>query len=598
MIAGLTALIVVVGALQYRSLERASVADSEKAKARVKDQAERFAADLNREIQGAYFNFQVDKRSWEANDATDFNQRYDFWKSNTQYPELISGFTYFWTDPAKRSLHYDLERRSFVEVEMDDNVTHWREMVADPATFNPIDIDRSTLLLPIHSTANAGPNMVVQRGTVDERVRIAIPERIGYLAIKLDETVIKDRLIADLTTKYFGDGEFISGIRDRNGQIVSGVLPGDHSPDISVPLLSVAPDSLFFFSNREILPTIGLKPTVERSEGVVVNSRVESRSFTREMPANGTRRMTIELNGTSSAPKTSVFSTMTDGTQPDPNWTLAVTHREGSIDIATASALRRELLVGLGLLSLIIGAVAAIIISAMRSRRLAQRQLDFVSSVSHEFRTPLAVIYSAGENLADGVAKDSEQIGRYGELIRNEGRKLSGMVEQILGFAGARSGKRQYSFAPHNVATLIATAVEECKPLANEKGIVVDVDVSDDDLLIYADGAAIDTAIRNLLANSFKYSNGSPSIKITATRTNDRISISVEDNGIGISKADLKHVFEPFYRSSDVVDAQIHGNGLGLSIVKQIVDAHRGSIDVASQPGIGSTFTIELPTGN
>ena len=228
---------------------------------------------------------------------------------------------------------------------------------------------------------------------------------------------------------------------------------------------------------------------------------------------------------------------------------------------------------------------------------LAQRQIDFVSSVSHEFRTPLAVIYSAGENLADGVTKEETQILQYGQLIKGEGHKLSSMVEQILEFAGANSGRRKYNLADTTVGEIVEDAVAECRPLIDEKQIDVELSISDNLPTISADKRALSQAIKNLLANSIKYSNGAAWLRVSAENGDERVKISVEDHGIGISKSDLRQIFEPFFRSKAVVDAQIHGNGLGLSLVQQIAEAHGGRVQASSEIGKGSKFTIELPLG-
>jgi signal transduction histidine kinase len=272
-----------------------------------------------------------------------------------------------------------------------------------------------------------------------------------------------------------------------------------------------------------------------------------------------------------------------------------VQHSAGSIDDAAAAALKKDLAVGFGLLLLLAGSIAAIIISALRAKGFAQRQIDFVSSVSHEFRTPLAVIYSAGENLADGVTRDDGQISRYGELIKSEGKKLSSMVEQILDFAGARSGRRHYRFCQTSVAEVLGDAVQQCRPLIDDKNFELDVDVPEKLPAITADPSALSQAIQNLIANAIKYSNGSSWVRISAANGSGSIKIAVEDRGIGISRTDLKQVFDPFYRSKAAVDAQIHGNGFGLSLVRQIVEAHKGKVTVETEIGRGSRFTIELP---
>jgi signal transduction histidine kinase len=259
------------------------------------------------------------------------------------------------------------------------------------------------------------------------------------------------------------------------------------------------------------------------------------------------------------------------------------------------NTLRRNLAIGFGILFLLAAAIAAIIISAQRAKMLAQRQVDFVSSVSHEFRTPLAVIYSAGENLADGVAKEDGQVSRYGTLIKGEGKKLSSMVEQILDFAGANSGRKKYNFAETPVSSIVENALAECGPLIDERGIAVETHISPSLPMVKADNYAISQAIQNLIVNSVKYSNGDKRLRVTAENGGGNVNISVEDHGIGISKSDLRQIFEPFFRSKAVVDAQIHGNGLGLSLVKQIAEAHGGRVFASSEIGKGSKFTIELP---
>jgi signal transduction histidine kinase len=238
---------------------------------------------------------------------------------------------------------------------------------------------------------------------------------------------------------------------------------------------------------------------------------------------------------------------------------------------------------------------AAIVFSTQRARAFAQRQVDFVSSVSHEFRTPLAVIYSAGENLADGVANDPAHTSKYGELIKGEGRKLSGMVEQILEFAGANSGRQKYNFRAVAASEVVKNAIHECGTLIAGQNITLETNVDENLPLLNVDQEALSRAIQNLIANAVKYQSGSRWIRVAAANGDGKVKIWVEDDGIGISKTDLRQVFEPFFRSKAVVDAQIHGNGLGLALVKQIAEAHGGRVFAESELGKGSKFTIILP---
>ena len=276
-------------------------------------------------------------------------------------------------------------------------------------------------------------------------------------------------------------------------------------------------------------------------------------------------------------------------------WTLQVQHSSGSLDASIANTLRRNLAVGFGILFLLAAAVIAIIFSAHRAKMLARRQIEFVSSVSHEFRTPLAVIYSAGENLADGVAKEDSQVLRYGDLIKGEGKKLSGMVEQILEFAGARSGKKKYNFGETDITEVVRSALAECRPQIDKAGFEIETDISTQLPAVNADAESLVTAIKNLIQNAVKYSNGSRKIRVVAENGGGSIRLTIEDQGIGIAASEQKQIFEPFYRSKDVVDAQIHGSGLGLSMVKEIAEAHGGAVTVSSELGKGSKFTIEIP---
>ena len=270
-------------------------------------------------------------------------------------------------------------------------------------------------------------------------------------------------------------------------------------------------------------------------------------------------------------------------------------HTSGSVNSFVSAEQNKKLITGSSIYLLVIGAIIAIAYSAMRSQKFAQRQIDFVSSVSHEFRTPLAVIYSAGENLADGVTKDTSQVERYGKLIKGEGRKLSAMVEQILEFAGVRSGRRKFTFAASNLNEIVVRTLEENEPELAGDGFVIERDLSSKLPTISADAEALSSAIRNLLQNAEKYCNGDRRIRVATFARNGHVAVEVADRGIGISSSDLSKIFEPFYRAKDVVDSQIHGNGLGLSLVKEIVEAHSGTISAESEKGKGSKFTIELP---
>ena len=148
---------------------------------------------------------------------------------------------------------------------------------------------------------------------------------------------------------------------------------------------------------------------------------------------------------------------------------------------------------------------------------------------------------------------------------------------------------------PTSVDEVVADALADCKPVLDAEKVQVEVCVPSTLPPVTADKAALSRAIQNLIVNSVKYSNGEKWIRVAAENGAGSVKISVEDRGIGISKGDLRSIFEPFFRSRSVVDAQIHGNGLGLSVVRQIVEAHGGTVSAVSKEKAGSTFTIKLP---
>jgi signal transduction histidine kinase len=465
-----------------------------------------------------------------------------------------------------------------------------RSRVETEKDHKPFLSDELVLVMPVHS---AGP--VIERirvgGTeVKTEQKLKIPERNGHLLIKLNRDTVIGKLLPALDAKYFPDGAYKISIADNAGALQFQTAGGVTTVDASGDLLTLTPDNFIFFANKELAP----KDFV-RERKAVISQHVESHTFTRERTesnSNSSSVFTIELKNDGEKKRQSV---MAGTASKDDGWKLNVQHQAGSIAAFVSGEQNKRLLFGVGVYLLVIGAILAIVISALRSQRYAQRQIDFVSSVSHEFRTPLAVIYSAGENLADGVTQDREQTTRYGQLIKAEGKKLSSMVEQILEFAGARSGKRSYKFAETDPLNVVGDALAECSSALEQNGFEVEQLLPETLPSINADADALTAALQNLIQNSVKYSNGTKWLRVSASNGNGKVKFTVEDRGIGISQSDIGKIFEPFFRAKSVVDAQIHGNGLGLSLVKETAEAHGGKVSASSEIGKGSTFVIEIP---
>ncbi|HEY0378203.1 MAG TPA: HAMP domain-containing sensor histidine kinase [Pyrinomonadaceae bacterium] len=251
-----------------------------------------------------------------------------------------------------------------------------------------------------------------------------------------------------------------------------------------------------------------------------------------------------------------------------------------------------SILMTLALLAAIVLALRA----AQREIKLSQLKTDFVSNVSHELRTPLASIRVFGEFLRMGRVQEQETVRKYGEYIETESQRLTQLVGNILDFSRSESGRKTYDFEAANVSELVGAAVKTFDVQLRQHGFSVKVKEPARPLpLVFVDAAAITQALLNLLDNAVKYSGASREIEIWLGRESDFVTVAVRDHGIGLSRKDQQKVFEKFYRVCRGLVHESRGSGLGLTLVKQIVKAHRGRITVESELGRGSTFRIHLP---
>jgi signal transduction histidine kinase len=284
---------------------------------------------------------------------------------------------------------------------------------------------------------------------------------------------------------------------------------------------------------------------------------------------------------------------------PGEQWQLVAQHPAGSLDEAVASWRRRNLAISLGLLAILTGSMALIFSGARRSKALAKMQMEFVAGVSHELCTPLAVINTAAENLADGVVENTQQMQEYGGLIRAQGHRLGRLVDEVLLFTAGRFGLSGYDAEPVDVAPILAQSLSTSEANLQEAGFTVTKEITGNLPPIVADRSAAITCIENLVSNAIKYSNSSKWIAIRACEapagSKLEVRISVEDKGIGISSADLTHIFEPFYRAQSVRADQIRGVGLGLYLVKRMMEDMGGRVSITSEFGRGTVAVLHFP---
>jgi signal transduction histidine kinase len=261
---------------------------------------------------------------------------------------------------------------------------------------------------------------------------------------------------------------------------------------------------------------------------------------------------------------------------------------------------RRQFRVNLSLAVLtalaLIGAVAMALRAASRTMKLSQMKADFVSNVSHELRTPLASIRVFGEFLKLGRVKEPDKIQEYGEYIETESRRLTQLINNILDFSKIESGQKTYHFEQTAVEGVVADTLKTFEVVLEQNGFTVSLERPSFPLpQVVIDPDAIAQAFINLMDNAVKYSGGSKEIGVKLAEQGDMVTISVIDHGVGIASEEREKVFEKFYRVGNCLVHDVKGSGLGLSIVKHIVEAHHGRVTVESEPGRGSAFTVHLP---
>ena len=277
--------------------------------------------------------------------------------------------------------------------------------------------------------------------------------------------------------------------------------------------------------------------------------------------------------------------------------------RQASQQLASVAELSRASMARLTaalFLGLFLGtfAIWAIQRSRMRSAmQLAQLQTDFVASVSHELKTPLTAILAAGENIRDGLVSNGGRLFEQGTVITNQAHRLMEIVDKVLLFSATREGKLIHSLSEIRVAEVIEDALRSTQGLIEEAEFSVDTKIEPDLPPIVADLPVLSQCVQNLIVNAVKYSRSKRWIGISARmgREENEILISVQDQGIGIQASELTRIFEPFYRSPDVIGAKIRGSGLGLSIATRSAEAFGGELTVSTEIGVGSVFTVRLP---
>ena len=608
------ALLVLVPTLavqQYRWAGQVSEADRDRMQTHVRNAAMQFREALDGEIARAVINLQVGAATARDGFSDRYTDRYDAWLATSGHPQIVANV--FLIDAAGAELQlrcwnqttHVFEPFDWTEAlqpsraQLQLELTALRDGRPIQRRIAAASVDESLVMAPLRPL----PPPPGDRGRDAGQQGAEQGPVFGLTVLQLDLGYIRTQLLPELAQRYFmapdDDGYRVA--------VTSASDPGTviYRSDADAPLEPAAADAaeplfgmrgdVFFFSRGGNGRGGGRRTVVV---DMFRNRNGDGRPGGRG-PQGG------QLGGQQGGEPGLDQPGGRNDRQFDRDfgrWLLLAQHRSGSLEAAVTRARNRNLGLGFGMLLLLSFSVGTLALSSRRAQRLAQQQMEFVAGVSHELRTPIAVIQSAAENLSQGVVGSPDRVKRYGEAIGTEARRLGEMVEHVMQYSGLESGRGLATQAPLAPAALVDEAIAEATPVVAAAGVRIERVVADELPAVLGDAVALRSAVQNLVANAVKYGGDDRWVGIRVEGAGDgrkrEVRITVEDHGGGVPAEDLPHIFEPFYRGAEAIGRQVHGNGLGLSIVKRIVSAHGGTISVSTRAGEGSAFTIALPAAD
>ena len=555
-ILAMTAVVLILAFLQYRWTGEISATEQVRLEAELGTSVKNFSQEFSYDLERLCESFEIDPEAPAETLETRVIHNYLAWESAAPRPGMVEGLQ-IWKlggDGKYELESFDPAGQRFQKAAFSARLEPLHEFLkkeVDEMLF--YEDDRDAMYFPWtifeQMPALIRPLYQISPNRKDTGMEI---EPIGILIVEFSPRFLTETYLPELVDRHFGTlDQRTFGVIVRSAkapyQTVYPVYPSDHD----VPVLASSPDA-----------------TVNLFELVGEEAR---------------RRGHPQLQDSSK----------------DRQWQLIVQHPAGSLQVAVAAWRRRNLAISLGLLAVLAGSMSLIFFLARRADSLARFQMEFVAGVSHELCTPLAIINSAAENLADGVVDGPAQVGEYGSLIRDQGRRLEHLVDEVLLFASGRRERPDYGLRPIEIAPIVAQSLVQSEPMLRDAGFSVEKEISANLPLVVADPAAILTCLENLVSNAMKYGGTNRWVavraRVAAANPRPEVQISVEDKGIGISSGDLPNIFDPFYRVQAVRDGQIRGVGLGLYLVKRMMESMGGRVSVSSELGRGTFFILHFP---
>jgi signal transduction histidine kinase len=573
----LLVLVPALAVLQYRWVGQVSAAERDRMQRNLRIAAAQFREAFDGEIIRASLNLQAGPGTARDGASERYSERYDTWLETATHPRVVANvFLVDEDDGGLRLRRWNADSHTFdptrwpavLELERAQFERDLRLFTSGrpPERRSPSRGEESLVVSPIR---NGPPPPGVAPGTARSA------PVFGFTVLQLDMDYVRDEMLPELAVRHFthADGDnYRVAVTAAGGRLLyrsDPEAPVDAAlADATMPLLG-RPDPRFVFGRP------GSRPDNRDDRGGPGPPR--PRGAGRDAATDFDRPPRVDETG---------------------RWLLLVQHQSGSLETAVGVVRRRNLGISFGILLLLSVSIGLLTATARRAQRLAQQQMEFVAGVSHELRTPVAVIRSAAENLAQGVV-GGDRVKRYGETIGGEARRLGEMVERVLQYAGIDSGLGLGSRVALSPQEIVEAALASVMSRVSDGAIAVQREIAADLPTVSGDGPALRSAVENLIANAIKYGGADRfvGLKVDLARERGRfeVRITVSDHGAGIPAAELPHIFDPFYRGADATARQVHGSGLGLSLVKRIVTAHGGRVWVTTRAGAGTAFTIALP---
>ena len=587
----LTGLLVTLALLQYRWLGEVGEAERARMRAGLQTRTADFTQAFDRELTQIYVAFHGEPDSVGLDPAQAIAAQLAKARAAAAVPGLIRDVFLLESKGPRAGVlqRFDPGSRVLQPAEWPPSLEAWRLRAA-----HVVPVGSVAGMLPIFmadAVDAAAPALIIpvpfvrridlDAGSGNGRFAV-LPDPGGAaraIIVWLEADTLRRQLLEQLVAKYFGAGEaseYLVSIVERD-----------------------APSHLVYASAKDAAVD---ERTADVSAGMFdlrINEMTRLAGNVKPIAGQGsskaaTDRVAVTIVRRSASPGDAARVLMTGGATQGA-WQVRTRYRRGSLESIVSASRRRNVAISLGVLGLLGAAFVLVMAAAQRQRRLARQQMEFVASVSHELRTPLAVICSAGENLADGVVVEAAQVKSYGSLIQTEGRRLGDMVERVMEFAGISSGASIRARADVDMTKIVADAVNSVGADARAHDITVTVHPEGALPTVTGDADALRSAIQNIVGNAVKYSLDGGAVDVTMQVREGMVQIRVADRGLGIDAGDLPHVLEPFYRGRRAVDAQVRGTGVGLSVVRHVIAAHRGTIAIDSRVGEGTVVVVSLP---